>query len=60
MFPTFPAVLGRSGIYLEDLYVNQEKRGKGYGKALLKQLAQIAVERGCGRLEWCSHYNSPN
>ena len=51
-FHNFSTFLGRAGIYLEDLYVAPEYRGKGYGKALLKKLAQIAVERGCGRLEW--------
>ncbi len=51
-FHNFSTFLGRSGVYLEDLYVKPEYRGKGYGKALLKKLAQIAVERGCGRLEW--------
>ena len=48
-FHNFSTFLGRSGIYLEDLYVKPECRGKGYGKALLTKLAQIAVERGCGR-----------
>ena len=51
-FHNFSTFLGRAGIYLEDLYVEPEYRGKGYGKALLKKLASIAVERGCGRLEW--------
>ena len=51
-FHNFSTFLGRAGLYLEDLYVRTEDRGKGYGKALLKKLAQIAVERGCGRLEW--------
>ena len=51
-FHNFSTFLGRSGVYLEDLYVQPEYRGKGYGKALLKKLASIAVERGCGRLEW--------
>ncbi len=51
-FHNFSTFLGRAGIYLEDLYVRPECRGKGYGKAILKKLAQIAVERGCGRLEW--------
>ena len=57
-FHNFSTFLGRAGIYLEDLFVLQEYRGKGYGKALLKKLAQIAVERGCGRLEWsCLDWN---
>lgn len=50
--------LGRVGTYLEDLYVRPECRGKGYGQAILKRLAVIAVERGCGRLEWwCLDWN---
>ena len=49
-FHNFSTFLGRSGLYLEDLYVAPEHRGKGYGKALLRELARIAVERGCGRL----------
>ena len=60
-FHNFSTFLGRAGIYLEDLFVLQEYRGKGYGKALLKKLAQIAVERGCGRLEWsCLDWNNPS
>lgn len=51
-FHNFSTFLGRSGIYLEDLYVKPECRGNGYGNAILKKLASIAVERGCGRLEW--------
>ena len=57
-FHNFSTFLGRAGIYLEDLYVRPESRGKGYGKALIKQLAKIACERGCGRLEWwCLDWN---
>lgn len=60
-FHNFSTFLGRSGVYLEDLYVKPECRGKGYGKALLKELARIAVERGCGRLEWwCLDWNQPS
>ena len=60
-FHHFSTFLGRAGIYLEDLYVRPECRGRGYGKALLKKLASIAVERGCGRLEWwCLDWNSPS
>ncbi|MCD8224188.1 MAG: GNAT family N-acetyltransferase [Clostridiales bacterium] len=60
-FHNFSTFLGRAGIYLEDLYVRPECRGKGYGKALLKKLASIAVERGCGRLEWwCLDWNKPS
>jgi len=51
-FHNFSTFLGKPGIYLEDLFVDPAQRGKGYGKALLKRLAEIAVERGCGRLEW--------
>ena len=60
-FHNFSTFLGRSGVYLEDLYVQPAYRGKGYGKGLLKKLAQIAVERGCGRLEWwCLDWNKPS
>lgn len=60
-FHNFSTFLGRSGVYLEDLYVKPEYRGKGYGKALLQKLASIAVERGCGRLEWwCLDWNKPS
>lgn len=60
-FHNFSTFLGRSGIYLEDLYIKPAFRGKGYGKAVLKKLASIAVERGCGRLEWwCLDWNKPS
>lgn len=60
-FHNFSTFLGRAGVYLEDLFVLPEERGKGYGKALLKALARIAVERGCGRLEWaCLDWNRPS
>ena len=60
-FHNFSTFLGRAGIYLEDLFVFPEYRGKGYGKALLQRLAAIAVERGCGRLEWsCLDWNKPS
>ena len=60
-FHNFSTFLGRGGIYLEDLYVKEAYRGKGYGKGLLRRLAQIAVERGCGRLEWsCLDWNTPS
>ena len=60
-FHNFSTFLGRAGIYLEDLFVMKEHRGKGYGKALLKELARITVERGCGRLEWsCLDWNTPS
>ncbi len=60
-FHNFSTFLGRAGIYLEDLYIKPEYRKKGYGKALLKKLASIAVERKCGRLEWwCLDWNRPS
>lgn len=60
-FHNFSTFLGKAGIYLEDLYVMPEYRGNGYGKALLKELAAIAVERKCGRLEWwCLDWNKPS
>ena len=51
-FHNYSTFLARPGIYLEDLFVKPEWRGRGYGKALLTHLARLAVERGCGRLEW--------
>jgi GNAT superfamily N-acetyltransferase len=51
-FYNFSTWLGRPGLYLEDLFVRPDVRGKGYGRALLERLAQIAQERGCGRMEW--------
>ena len=60
-FHNFSTFLGRAGLYLEDLFVRPECRGKGYGKALLRQLARIARERGCGRMEWwCLDWNRPS
>lgn len=60
-FHNFSTFLGRAGIYLEDLFVKPEYRGRGHGKALIKELARIAVERGCGRLEWCClDWNKPS
>ena len=60
-FHNFSTFLGRAGIYLEDLYVLPEYRGRGYGKGLIQALARIAVERGCGRLEWwCLDWNKPS
>ena len=60
-FHNFSTFLGRGGIYLEDLFVLPEHRGKGFGKAILNHLAQIALERGCGRLEWaCLNWNQPS
>ena len=51
-FHNYSTFLAQPGIYLEDLFVDVDKRGNGIGRALLIRLAQIAVERGCGRLEW--------
>lgn len=60
-FHNFSTFLGRAGIHLEDLFVLPAYRGKGYGKAILKKLAQITVQRGCGRLEWCClDWNTPS
>lgn len=60
-FHNFSTFLGKGGIYLEDLFVLPEYRGKGHGKNLLKTLAKIAVERGCGRVEWCClDWNKPS
>lgn len=60
-FHNFSTFLGRAGLYLEDLFVLPQYRGRGYGKGLLRRLAQIALERGCGRLEWCClDWNQPS
>lgn len=60
-FHNFSTFLGRAGIYLEDLFVLPEKRGNGYGKMILKELAKITMNRGCGRLEWCClDWNKPS
>ena len=59
-FYNFSTWLGRPGLYLEDLFVKPEKRGKGYGQALLVELAKIARDRGCGRMEWAVlNWNEP-
>lgn len=60
-FHNFSTFLGRAGIYLEDLFVLPEYRKRGHGKGLIKELAKIAVERGCGRLELsCLDWNKPS
>ncbi len=60
-FHNFSTFLGRPGIYLEDLYIRPEMRGKGYGKTLLAFLAKLALERNCGRFEWwCIDWNEPS
>jgi GNAT superfamily N-acetyltransferase len=59
-FYNFSTWLGLPGLYLEDLFVKPEKRGKGYGRALLVELAKIARDRGCGRMEWAVlNWNEP-
>ena len=59
-FYSFSTWLGRPGLYLEDLFVKPEKRGKGYGRSLLVELAKIARDRGCGRMEWAVlNWNEP-
>ena len=59
-FYNFSTWLGRPGLYLEDLFVKPEKRGKGYGRSLLVELAKIARDRGCGRMEWAVlNWNEP-
>lgn len=60
-FHNFSTFVGKPGIYLEDLFVDPEHRGKGFGKALLAHLAKIAAERNCGRLEWAVlNWNQPS
>ncbi|MBR5381500.1 MAG: GNAT family N-acetyltransferase [Oscillospiraceae bacterium] len=60
-FHNFSTFLGKAGLYLEDLFILPGHRGKGYGKAAMKKLAQLAAERGCGRLEWsCLDWNGPS
>ena len=60
-FHNFSTFVGRGGIHLEDLYVYPEYRGKGYGKGLIREIAKIAVERNCGRVEWtCLDWNKPS
>ncbi|MDR3094953.1 MAG: GNAT family N-acetyltransferase [Bacteroidales bacterium] len=57
-FHNFSTFLGRAGLYLEDVYVKPDFRGNGFGKAFLKKVASIAVERNCGRMEWtCLDWN---
>ena len=60
-FTSFSTFLGRNGIYLEDLYIRQDMRHKGFGKAMLARLAALTVEQGYGRLEWsCLDWNQPS
>lgn len=60
-FFNFSTFVGRKGLYLEDLFLLPEKRGLGYGKAILRHLASIALQRNCGRMEWiCLDWNAPS
>ena len=60
-FYNFSTFLGRAGIYIEDIYIKEEYRGNGYGINLFKKIASIAIERGCGRIEWsCLNWNKPS
>lgn len=60
-FHNFSTFLGKAGLYLEDLYVKPEYRGRGYGKALIVKLSEIARDRDCGRMEWmCLDWNTPS
>ena len=57
-YETLPGYIGKGGLYVEDIFVYPEYRGRGYGKSLLKKMAEIALERDCGRLEWlCLKWN---
>jgi GNAT superfamily N-acetyltransferase len=59
-FHTYSTFLGKPGLYLEDLFVRPEQRRKGHGKALLRAVVRLALERGCGRLEWSVlNWNEP-
>ena len=60
-FYNYSTWLGKNGIYLEDLYITESKRGNGAGKALLKHIAKMAINEGCGRFEWsCLDWNKPS
>ncbi len=60
-FHNYSTFLGQAGIYLEDLFIIPEMRGKGFGKKMLSHLAKLTVERDCGRLEWaCLDWNEPS
>jgi len=57
----YSSFVGRAGIFIEDIYVKPEYRGHGYGKAIMKKVAQMATEEGCGRVEWsCLDWNEPS
>ena len=60
-FHNFSTFLGKPGVYIEDLYIRKEFRGRGYGKATIEKIREIAKERGCGRVEWwCLDSNTPS
>ena len=60
-FHNYSTFQGRAGIYVEDIYIKPEHRGRGYGKATFKEIARMAVQRGCGRMEWwCLDWNQPS
>jgi GNAT superfamily N-acetyltransferase len=60
-FYNFSTFLGKAGVYIEDIYVRPEYRGRGYGKAFFHYLARLCVREGCGRLEWaCLDWNKPS
>lgn len=60
-FFNFSTFVGKKGLYLEDLFIKPEYRKKGYGKAMFKKLAEIAIEKNCGRMEWvCLNWNEPS
>lgn len=60
-FFNFSTFVGKKGLYLEDLFIKPEYRNKGYGKAMFKKLAEIAIEKNCGRMEWvCLNWNEPS
>jgi len=60
-FYNFSTFLGKPGIFMEDIFVRKEERGKGFGKALIVKLANIVIERKCGRLDWaCGNWNTPS
>lgn len=60
-FHNFSTFLGRAGLYIEDIYIKPEMRGKGFGKTFFHKLTSIALERGCGRMEWsCLDWNEPS
>lgn len=60
-FHNFSTFQGRAGLYLEDIFIKPDFRKKGYGKALFRYLAKLAVDRGCGRFEWiCLDWNQPS